>query len=109
MSYIMLSELPGELEARHLTGKMFLDGGATLSTENPHVGPQSDRLPHRSILICRSGALPRTGLGHNPRGARANQAHASVLSGAPRGISLCLKGNAADVAEATWDAAERED
>ena len=52
-------------------GKMFIDGGATPPTENPMSAPQRERerenererywLPHWSVLISRSGVLPRSG------------------------------------------------
>lgn len=47
-------------------GKMFIDGGATPPTENPvsaHRERETERywLPRWSVLISRSGALPRSG------------------------------------------------
>lgn len=60
-------------------GKMFIDGGATSPTENPHVGPQKERLPaspkrpHQQIWIAATVRL-----GHNSEGAYFNQRHTSL-------------------------------
>lgn len=116
MSYIMLSELPGELEAGTWWGKMFIDRRATPPTENPHVGPQrelerspaSRKRPHQQIW---SAATVR--LGHNSEGAYFNQRHASFPTSfqALRVDCTVHERKHTSVAEAPWDRrnAERAD
>lgn len=90
-------------------GKMFIYGGATPPTENPHVGPQRDRLPHWSILISRSGALPRTGRVTTHRELTLIRGTLPSFQALKVEFLCARKGNPLDVAEAPWDSALRED
>lgn len=109
MSYIMLSELPGELEAGTWWGENVYIRRSYASNRKPPCRPTegppaSLKHPHQQIW---SAATDR--LGHNSQGAYFNQRHASFLWSAQSWILVCMKGNTLAVAEAPWDSAETED